>query len=74
MVPQFRPQAALHMLTKLITYADLSPLLPSNATLASLTDSKFQSKMDKWTKKAKAAPYLLDDPVTAVPLVVQVVA
>jgi hypothetical protein len=70
MVPQFRPQAALHMLTKLITYADLSPALPSNATLAAVTDAKFQSKMDAWTEKAKAAPYLLDDP-TAVPLVVQ---
>jgi hypothetical protein len=70
MVPQFRPQAALHMLTKLITYADLSPALPSNATLATLTDARFQSKMDAWTEKAKAAPYLLDTP-TAVPLVAQ---
>jgi hypothetical protein len=69
MVPQFRPQAALHMLTKLITYADLSPALPSNATLAKICDTGFQSKMNAWTEKAKAAPYV-DDP-TAVPLVVQ---
>jgi hypothetical protein len=69
MVPQFRPQAALHMLTKLITYSDLSPTLPSNATLAKLNDSQFQSKMDAWTEKAKAAPYV-DDPA-AVPLVAQ---
>jgi hypothetical protein len=69
MVPQFRPQAALHMLTKLVTYADLSPALPLNATLAELSDTGFQSKMDAWTEQAKAAPYV-DDP-TAVPLDVQ---
>lgn len=69
MVPQFRPQAALHMLSKLITYADLSPALPSNATLAKILDTAFQSKMDAWTEKAKAAPYV-DDP-TVVPLVGQ---
>jgi hypothetical protein len=60
MVPQFRPQAALHMLTKLVTNAGLSPLLPLNETLAEICDAGFQSKMDAWTEKAKAAPYVVD--------------
>ena len=60
MVPQFRPQAALHMLSKLISYQDLSPLLPLNATLESVSDTGFTQFMDEWTEKAKGPPYVDD--------------
>jgi serine carboxypeptidase-like clade 1 len=59
MVPQFRPQAALHMLTKLISYEELSPLLPSNATLAKICNEAFEKKMNEWTEQAKSSPYVV---------------
>lgn len=58
MVPQFRPQAALHFIEKLVTYQDLSPLLPSNDTLAEMCDKGFSKTMNAWTEKAKSAPYV----------------
>jgi serine carboxypeptidase-like clade 1 len=58
MVPQFRPQAALHMLAKLIRRQSLSPLMPSNQTLASLSNSDFKDAMDAWTEKARGAPFV----------------
>lgn len=60
MVPQFRPQAALHMLQKLLAGQDLSPLLPTNATLLTMSDSQFAVAMDRWTEQAKASPYASD--------------
>jgi serine carboxypeptidase-like clade 1 len=58
MVPQFRPQAALHMLEKLIKRQSLSPLMPSNSTLASLSNSDFKDAMDAWTEKARGTPFV----------------
>lgn len=58
MVPQFRPQAALHMLRKLINYEALSPKLPLNATLVDLSNQDFRVTMDIWTESAKQAPYV----------------
>jgi cathepsin A (carboxypeptidase C) len=58
MVPQFRPQAALHMIQKLVSYQDLSPLLPSNETLTKMCDKGFSKSMDSWTEKAKGSPYV----------------
>jgi serine carboxypeptidase-like clade 1 len=58
MVPQFRPQAALHMLDKLIKRQSLSPLMPSNSTLASQSKTDFIDAMDAWTKKARGAPFV----------------
>lgn len=58
MVPQFRPQAALHMLDKLVHYEDLAPLLPSNATLVAMSTKEFSSALDKWTESAMAGPYV----------------
>ena len=60
MVPQFRPQAALHMLEKLIKRQSLSPLMPSNQTLASLSNSEFKDVVDAWTEKARGAPFVVD--------------
>jgi serine carboxypeptidase-like clade 1 len=60
MVPQFRPQAALHMLAKLVKRQSLSPLMPSNQTLASLSNSDFKDVMDAWTEKARGAPFVVD--------------
>lgn len=72
MVPEFRPQAALHFLTKFvhgnnrsISYHDevdatdylLSPLLLPNKTLAELNDADFDAYMNQWTELAMSAPY-----------------
>jgi cathepsin A (carboxypeptidase C) len=58
MVPQFRPQAALHMLHKLVSFQDLSPLMPQNRTLVKLCEKCFLAVMSEWTKDAKSAPYV----------------
>jgi len=52
MVPQFRPQAALHMLTKLVNFEILSPKLPSNATLEAMSNAEFEVTLDAWTENA----------------------
>jgi len=57
MVPQFRPQAALHMLGKVLAGDPFSPLLPSNRTLARMSGKDFGSVMDVWTLAAQAPPY-----------------
>jgi len=60
MVPQFRPQAALHMLGKLLRKEGLlSPLLPKNETLAEMGAKEFSKVMDEWTEKAKGPPYVV---------------
>ena len=59
MVPQFRPQSSLHFLKRFL-YADgaegeeLSPLLPTNATLVQLDEDAFEDAMDDWTEAARA--------------------
>ncbi|KAG7347245.1 peptidase S10 serine carboxypeptidase family protein [Nitzschia inconspicua] len=58
MVPQFRPQAALHFLWKFIVGGDLAPLLPSNATLKEMDDATFAKAMQTWTKAAQKPPYV----------------
>ena len=58
MVPQFRPQAALHLLDKLVHFQDLTPLLPLNATLANMTRQDFMVALDDWTESAQKHPYL----------------
>lgn len=58
MVPQFQPEGALHMLDRLVTFADLSPLLPTNETLMKYNDSEFLESLDKWTEKAKGSVYV----------------
>jgi cathepsin A (carboxypeptidase C) len=58
MVPQFRPQAALHMIQKLTSYEELSPLFPTNQTLLKMSDVEFVKEMNDWTEKAKASPYV----------------
>jgi hypothetical protein len=60
MVPQFRPQAALHMLSKLLNLEHLSPLLPSNETLTKVCTMGFNDIMGEWTEKAKKCPYVCD--------------
>jgi hypothetical protein len=60
MVPQFRPQAALHFLYKLVHFEQLSPLLPLNKTLLDADDDTFQGLMEQWTEDAKSAPYVDD--------------
>lgn len=56
MVPQFRPQAALHMIDRLINRQALSPLLPTNATLLELSEEDFEKTMNDWTTYAKTMP------------------
>ena len=58
MVPQFRPQAALHFLKKLVEGQDLSPLMPNNVTLKALSDTDFKVVADGWTETAMRSPYV----------------
>jgi serine carboxypeptidase-like clade I len=60
MVPQFRPQAALHMISKFVKMEHLAPLLPSNDTLTSICTMGFNGMMKNWTEKAKKCPYVCD--------------
>jgi len=60
MVPQFRPQAALHMIAKMVHYQDLSPLLPTNETLTKMDDDVFAATMNAWTETARSPPYVMD--------------
>ena len=54
MVPQFRPQAALHMLSAVLGGAPFAPPLVPDAQLAAMTDDAFSSYLDKWTTTAFA--------------------
>jgi len=58
MVPQFRPQAALHFLDKFLSGKDLSPLLALNETLSSMTREEFSIFRDDWTEKATQPPFV----------------
>ena len=57
MVPQFRPQASLHQIAKVLLAQPFAPLLPSNATLANMTDAEYDTALDTWTVAAKKAPF-----------------
>lgn len=58
MVPQFRPQAALHMLKVLIRHDFLSPPLPSDDDLATMSDEEFSQAMEKWTERAMSSEFI----------------
>lgn len=58
MVPQFRPRAALHMLGKLLELEPLAPRLPLDAQLAQWGDEQFEAAIDRWTDRARAAPFV----------------
>jgi len=55
MVPQFRPQAAEMLLRRLLSGEPFAPPLPTDAELAAMTDDAFDSILDAWTNKSKAA-------------------
>jgi len=64
MVPQFRPQAALHMVAKLVQYDNLlTPLLPKNETLqkSTITEHDFNEIMDHWTESAMSQQYVSNE-------------
>jgi cathepsin A (carboxypeptidase C) len=58
MVPQFRPQAALHMISKFVSFDNLTPLWPTDATLAKVNATGFKTLLEEWTESAKTAPYV----------------
>lgn len=58
MVPQFRPQAALHFLQKFVQGEQLSPLLPLNKTLIDMNDIMFKQSLDSWTEKVVVSPFV----------------
>ena len=58
MVPQFRPQAALHFLKKFIHGHDLSPLMPLNATLEDMNEHLFHLTANTWTESAMRDPFV----------------
>merc|ERR1712032_1465821 len=57
MVPQFRPQAALHMLSKILGLDPFSPALPAKA-ISQMSDADFDKFLDKWIVEAEATPYV----------------
>jgi len=63
MVPQFRPQAALHFLERFLGEDGLAPLLPNNETLAELDIIDFHKEMDDWTEVAKGSSYVNPTPL-----------
>lgn len=65
MVPQFRPQAAEQLLSRLLTGMPFAPPLPTDAEIAAMSAADFDSKIDEWTDSAKAMVSM-----TATPLVV----
>ena len=58
MVPQFRPQSALHFLRKLVSGENLAPLLPMNETLVSMDDRVFKTVNNAWTESAMKSPFV----------------
>ena len=52
MVPQFRPQAALHFLQRFVHGEQLTPLMPFNHTLADMSEVMFQKTYNSWTETA----------------------
>merc|ERR1711879_918730 len=53
MVPQFRPQAAERLFSKLLAGDLFAPLLPTNDEYAAMSDKEFDASVDKWTQAAK---------------------
>ena len=70
MVPQFRPQAALHFLQMFLNSkgdkpkdpqggaALLAPLIPINTTLTEMSNDQFSKILDAWTQLAKTEAYV----------------
>jgi len=54
MVPQFRPQAAVRLLSRLLSGEDFAPALPLDDEIANMTEDQFNKAVDAWTDKAKA--------------------
>lgn len=54
MVPQFRPQAALHMLSTVLLGGSFAPQFVADAQLAAMSDNAFDGYIDKWTRSAFA--------------------
>ena len=58
MVPQFRPRAALTMITHVLRNESLAPPLPSDAAIAAMSDADFDAALDAWTALAQTAAFL----------------
>ena len=61
MVPQFRPQAALHFLRKFVKGEALAPLIPLNKTLTDLDKFMFKKSLDSWAEKVVISPFVTVD-------------
>jgi cathepsin A (carboxypeptidase C) len=53
MVPQFRPRAALHMITNVVKGKIMSPTYVNNTKMGEMTDAEFDAWLDEWTTAAK---------------------
>jgi serine carboxypeptidase-like clade I len=53
MVPQFRPQSALKLLSNLLSGDSFAEFIPTDEQLAAFTDDDFNAWIDKWTTLAK---------------------
>lgn len=54
LVPQFRPQAALHLLNAFLNGKDLSPPLPTDSELMQADPKEFEQILMNWTVLAKS--------------------
>lgn len=53
MVPQFRPQAAERLLSRLLSGEGFAPPLPTDDELGSMSDAEFETSVDDWTERAE---------------------
>lgn len=58
MVPEFRPQHALHLILKLVNQKPFSPPFATQADLAKMNSTDFINWLNIWTLNAQAAPYV----------------
>lgn len=57
MVPQFRPQASVHQIAKVLLGEAFTPLMPTNASIANMTDDQYDTALDTWTLAAKSGKF-----------------
>jgi serine carboxypeptidase-like clade I len=60
MVPQFRPQASFHFMSKFLSSEPLSPPLMVDDLLQYLDEETFFAMFENWTAEAKSPPFVVD--------------
>ena len=58
MVPTFRPRAALQLLRHVVMNTSFAPPVPSDTALASMSETDFETFLDKWVVTAEGPNYV----------------